>query len=102
MRQDKIPAQGNTDCLIKIIERSTEDLHRRVDMQQHVLLSILGQVKGERPADLYFVLDCPHRRLLRQILTESIETLEETKKAFKSKRLEGLRKKLIGVLKQDI
>ncbi len=35
---------------------------------------------------------------LRRTLYETIETLEETKKAFKSKRLEALRKKLIKVL----
>ncbi len=36
--------------------------------------------------------------LLRQALYETIETLEETRKAFKSKRLEILRKKLMKVL----
>ncbi len=35
---------------------------------------------------------------LRRTLYETIETLEETKKAFKSKRLEALRKKLMKVL----
>ncbi len=35
---------------------------------------------------------------LRQVLYETIEVLEETKKAFKSKRLEALRKKLMKVL----
>ena len=35
---------------------------------------------------------------LRQVLYETIETLEETRKAFKSKRLETLRKKLLKVL----
>ncbi len=35
---------------------------------------------------------------LRRTLYETIETLEETRKAFKSKRLEILRKKLTKVL----
>ncbi|MBW2039272.1 MAG: hypothetical protein JRI46_06715 [Deltaproteobacteria bacterium] len=55
-------------------------------------------MKDRCPADLCSLLDCPHRRLLRQVLTETIEVLEETKKAFKSKRLEGLRKRLMDVL----
>jgi hypothetical protein len=101
MSQDKLLIQGNRDSLIKIIERSTQDLHHRVDMQQDVLLSILGQVKGRCPADLCSLLDCPHKRLLRQVLTETIGVLEETKKAFKSKRLEVLRKKLMDVLKEE-
>jgi hypothetical protein len=100
MSQDKLLAQGNRDSLIKIFERSTRDLHRRIDMQHDVLLSILEEVKDRCPADLNSLLDCPHKRLLRQALTETIEVLEETKKAFKSKRLEVLRKKLMGVLKE--
>ncbi len=35
---------------------------------------------------------------LRQALYETIEVLEETRKAFKSKRLETLRKKLMKIL----
>jgi hypothetical protein len=98
IRQEKLPAQENKDYLMKIIERSTQDLHHRVDMQQHVLLSILGQIKDGCPVDLCALVDCPHRRLLRQVLAETIGVLEETKKAFKSKRLENLRKRLTVVL----
>lgn len=98
MKQDKVSTQSNRGHLIKLIERSTQDLHHRVDMQQHVLLSILGQIKEGCPVDLCILLDCPYRRLLRQVLMETIEVLEETKKSFKSKRLEGLRKKLLYVL----
>jgi hypothetical protein len=99
MKQDTNAMQtNNREQLKKLIERSTEDLHHRVDMQQHVLLSILGQIKDGCPVDLCPVVDCPHRRLLRQVLSETIEVLEETKKAFKSKRLESLRKRLMYVL----
>lgn len=101
MIQEKFVPQGNRDCLIEIIEKSTQDLHNRVDMQQHVLLSILGHIKDGCSFDLYSLVDCPHKRLLRQVLMETIEVLEETKKAFKSKKLEGLRKKLINVLGED-
>jgi len=98
IKEEKVPAQGNKEHLKNLIERSTQDLHDRVNMQQHILLSILGEMKDRCPADLCSLLDCPHRRLLRQVLTETIEVLEETKKAFKSKRLEGLRKRLMDVL----
>jgi len=90
--------QGNREQLKKLIERSTQDLHQRVDMQQQVLLSILGQIKDGCPNNLCALMDCPHRRRLRQVLAETIEVLEETKKAFKSKRLESLRKRLTEVL----
>jgi hypothetical protein len=98
MKRDKVATQGNREQLKKLIERSTQDLHHRLDMQQNVLLSILGQIKEGCPVDLCILLDCPYRRLLRQVLMETIEVLEETKKAFKSKRLEGLRKRLMYVL----
>jgi hypothetical protein len=98
MKRDKVATQSNREHLKKIIERSTQDLHHRLDMQQNVLLSILGQIKEGCPVDLCILLDCQYRRLLRQILMETIEVLEETKKSFKSKRLEGLRKKLMDVL----
>jgi hypothetical protein len=53
--------------------------------------------------------DCPHlsaaaqagRRRLRETLADVIAVLEETRKSFKSKCLEALRKKLVGVLAED-
>jgi len=98
MRQDNVAMQNNREQLKKLIERNTQDLHHRVDMQQHVLLSILGQIKDGCPNNLCALVDCPHKKLLRQVLVETIEVLEETKKAFKSKRLESLRKRLTVVL----
>jgi hypothetical protein len=41
---------------------------------------------------------CPYKQRLRETLLETIQVLEESRKAFKSKRLEALRKKLIEVL----
>ena len=98
MKQDTVATQSNREQLIKLIENNTQEFHHRVDMQQQVLLSILGQIKEGCPVDLCPVTDCPHRRLLRQVLAETIEVLEETKRAFKSKRLESLRKRLTEVL----
>jgi len=41
---------------------------------------------------------CPYKRRLKETLLETIQVLEESRKAFKSKQLETLRKKLIKVL----
>jgi hypothetical protein len=38
------------------------------------------------PVEVCTLLDCPHRRLLRQVLTETIEVLEETKKERSNQR----------------
>jgi hypothetical protein len=95
----KRPESDNAK-LAKIIEKSTQDLHDRVNMQQHLLLSLLGQAKEGCPLDLCPLVDCPHRRLLSRVLTETIDVLEETKKAFKSKKLEGLRTRLMDILRE--
>ncbi|MBN2467675.1 MAG: hypothetical protein JXD19_05940 [Deltaproteobacteria bacterium] len=41
---------------------------------------------------------CPYKQKLRETVLETIQVLEESRKAFKSKQLEALRKKLIEVL----
>ena len=41
---------------------------------------------------------CIHRKTLQHVLLDTIEALEQTKKAFKSKQLEALRKKLTHVM----
>jgi len=103
MDQKSAVTDRNKDPLVILIERSTQDLHERVNMQKYVLLNVLGRVKDKAPIDLYPVEpvgDEPIRKLFRKVISETIEVLEETKKAFKSKRLEELRKRLMEVLKE--
>ncbi|HNR32320.1 MAG TPA: hypothetical protein PKI11_15620 [Candidatus Hydrogenedentes bacterium] len=45
---------------------------------------------------------CPCRRVLRDTLVESIAVLEETRKAFKSKQLAALRRKLMRTLAEHV
>jgi hypothetical protein len=77
------------------ILRSAETLEERLREHRRLLAQA-----GEEGAvfDGCFFTDCPHRRKLRATLLEAIETLEETRRAFKSKQLEALRKKLLAVL----
>jgi hypothetical protein len=100
MNRERAPAQGNRDDWIKIVERCTRDLHDRVDMQQSVLLTVLGKIKSPPPVDPCSTPDCQHKKLFYRVLLETIEVLEETKKSFKSKRLEELRKRLTDLLKE--
>ena len=44
------------------------------------------------------LLDCPRLAVLTDSLKETIDVLEKTKKAFRSKELGSLRTKLEGVL----
>jgi len=85
--------------LIKIIDKSTEDLHQRIDMQRHILTTIIEKkIKGTAICPDCILSDCPHKTKLKEVLVETIEVLEDTKKAFKSQTLEALRKRLMQVL----
>jgi hypothetical protein len=84
--------------LIEIIDKSTEDLHQRIDMHRYLMATILDKKVSETKLKNVLLPD-HHRELrLKKTIKETIEVLEETRKAFKSKRLEVLRKKLTDVL----
>ncbi|MFH1336151.1 MAG: hypothetical protein ABII96_06505 [Candidatus Zixiibacteriota bacterium] len=92
----------NKTNLVKIIDKSTEDLHNRIDMQRHILTTIIEKkIKMSEICPDCIFLDCPYKKKLREVLTETIEELEETRKAFKSKRLEVIRKRLMQVLAES-
>ena len=93
---------GRKTDLITIIDNSTKDLHNRIDLQRHILAAVIEKkIKGLQICPDCISLDCPHKKRLREVLTDVIWILEDTKKAFKSKRLEMLRKKLIRVLAES-
>jgi predicted nucleotide-binding protein (sugar kinase/HSP70/actin superfamily) len=86
--------------LMEMIHRNLSQLHQGLDLHRRLLASILGQQGNEqtqRP-----VLDAFPSRLreekLKEAIREAVEELEESRKAFKSKRLEALRKKLTQAL----
>ena len=88
---------------LEVVRLNAEELQRR--FEQHLRLlerAVEGDDAGHDEAGETCVLpDCPHRRRLRETLAEAIAILEETRKAFKSKRLEALRKRFIRVLAED-
>ena len=47
-----IVTDKNKDPLVMLIEKSTQDLHDRVNMQKYVLLNVLGRVKDKVPVEL--------------------------------------------------
>lgn len=100
MDQKPIVMSKDKDQLVMLIERSTKELHDRIDMQKYLLLNVLGRAGKSVPTDLGLELDAPTRKFFKKVLVETIEALEETKKAFKSKKLEELRKRLMDVVKE--
>ena len=90
------------NSLIEIIDRSTSDLHNRVDMQCHILKTVIEKkINRTEICPECIFSDCPYKKRLREVLTETIEVLEDTKRAFKSKSLEVLRKRLMQVLAES-
>jgi hypothetical protein len=80
-----------------LLTKNLEDI--RMALKDHE--SLLGCLKegGDSPVLHSCVSErCPCRQILKETLLDTISVLEETKKAFRSKQLETLRKKLLKVL----
>lgn len=81
------------------LAKSIVDIQERLKEHQR-LLDCFEEGGGEAVLNCCLV-NCPHKRLLKKTLLETVKVLEESRKAFKSKQLETLRKKLIGVLAEN-
>jgi len=85
--------------LITVIDKSAEELHQKIDMHRYLMTVILEKKVGdENIKQLSLSPYSDNERVLKGAIRETIEVLEESKKAFKSRRLEALRKKLTQVL----
>ena len=76
-----------------------EKLREEIEKHRCLIVSILNRTDGKTPPAL--PEQCPRgvrERILKAAIKEAIDELEESRKAFKSKRLEVLRKKLTQVL----
>lgn len=86
--------------LIDALNSSIKELQQGIDMHCCLVASILEGQVDERNM-LPFLLQCPRKpreRILKEAIEDAIDVLEESRKAFKSKRLENLRKRLTQVL----
>ena len=59
-----------------------------------------GFVAGKRKKDI--CADCPYKHKFRETIESTIRKLENTRKSFKSKQIERLRKELTAILAQEI
>ena len=90
---------GGKKDIITVINKSAEELHSKIDMHCHLMNTLVEKEIGDEAANqiiLPAVFSDEGR--LKEALKETIAVLEESRKAFKSKRLELLRKKLTQVL----
>lgn len=86
--------------LIQAMNERLKELQQGIDMHCCMISSIVEDDVDEEKLRMLREI-CPSRNrelMLKNAIRETIETLEETKKSFKSKQLEILRKKLLQVL----
>ncbi len=88
------------DHLIHAVNTSVQELQQGLVRHCSLVASLLEAKRDEgRPGPLLDFCPRESRELrLKKAIKEAIEILEESRKAFKSKRLEALRKKLTQVL----
>ncbi|MFW6052913.1 MAG: hypothetical protein ACOC8I_03285 [Desulfosalsimonas sp.] len=86
--------------LANVLNESVKELQHRLDEHSCLVAAILdGRVDCQnlpRRTDVCFLQTREEK--LRQAIQEAIEVLEQSRKSFKSKQLELLRKKLTQVL----
>lgn len=85
---------------IDALNASVQTLQQGIDMHCCLVNAIIGKQADADDLKTFF-RQCPKRSretALKDALTEAIHVLEESRKAFKSKRLEALRKHLTQVL----
>ena len=73
-----------------------EDLHRRMEAHRRLVSKVLTE--GGEICHKEEGMGVTNERRLTEALWQTIEVLEGTRKAFKSRQLEALRKKLMTVL----
>lgn len=83
------------------LRQSAEELLRHMEEHRNLLARVTDGQQTEMDIPACFLRDCPHRQRLKEILAETIEILEQSRKAFKSRQLADLRKKLIRVLSEE-
>lgn len=90
----------NKKELYQAVYKNLEEMQRFIDHNHRLLASIMDRGNDETCVDSGHQLSpCRAKEeRFKQAIQEAIQTLEESRKSFKSKRLEELRKKLTKVL----
>lgn len=84
----------------EVLAASIKDI--RMKIQEHERLFEHFTEEGEPGVPDLQIVNCKSDQRLKKVIFEAIEILENSRKAFKSKELEALRKKLIRVLAEDV
>lgn len=98
----EMPNVGSVDKveIVKALRSGMEELQQNMDAHCGLVTSMLEQILGgEEPRLLLMPPGVRSREAkLEKAILEAIDVIEQSRKAFKSKRLELLRKDLTSVL----
>lgn len=100
---DQIKGNGSVSLDYRdYVTQVSRELAERVVHQRNVMLKLIDQHQaGGHSIDYCPLVDCAPMKALREGLREAISVLEETRRSFKSRRLEELRLKLEALLVED-
>ncbi|BBO84258.1 hypothetical protein [Desulfosarcina ovata] len=91
---------ADKNALARALNSSIKDLQQGIDRHCVLISSIMAnqvEIQDLKP----FLDGCPSKArelALKKAIKDAVDTLEDTRKAFKSKQLEMLRKRLTQVL----
>lgn len=85
----------------ELLEQSLADLESQMDRHRKILQAVVEGRPEMAQADCGWA-GCRHRRKLCSVLLEAIAAMDETRKAFKSRQLENLRKEFALLLRDEL
>lgn len=85
----------------ELLEQSLAELESQMERRRKVLRAVVEGRPETVEADCGWQ-GCKHRRKLCSVLLEAIAAMDETRKAFKSRQLEILRKEFARLLQEEL
>jgi len=80
--------------LRQIMHRLADDLIEKAQLLKSCSSESSAESVFNHPVLFCDENNCPYRRRFKKVLAEAVEELEKTRKSFKSRQLEALRKRL--------
>ena len=83
------------------ITHSAKELEQTIEQHRKLLDAVVKADGKLFSKEVCVSVKCPCRKELREVLSETIAVLDDTRRSFKSRQLAALRQKLIQVLAKN-
>lgn len=81
-----------------LMEHGLTELRAQVEKHQQLMRAVFD---GRAQTGECAWSGCPHQRRLLHLLADAVQVLEETRRSFKSRQLEQLRKRFLSVIAEE-